>query len=256
MTEYRLIQISDTHLTVEQDLFHGVDPGDNLRAGLGMLSEAGIEPDVVVLTGDLANTGDPACYEDLRAAIAGFVGNSATTVVYLPGNHDLRPAFRRHLLGQEASDGPINQVHWRGGLRIVSLDTVVPGDEAGALATETLAFLRGVLSTAAPDGTVLALHHPPIPSPVAPMARIMLRHPEQLGKAIVGSDVRMVLCGHNHHDALGSVAGVPVWVSPSSAYRIDILSRDKVRGVPGCAFSQIDLYEGGATASVVPVPLP
>ncbi len=256
MTKYRLIQVSDTHLTPGRDLFHGVHPGDNLRAGLGMLSEAGIVPDLLVLTGDLANTGDPECYEELRAVVAGFVDNGGTTVVYLPGNHDLRPEFRRHLLGQEASDGPINQVHWRGGLRVVSLDTVVPGDEAGALAAETLAFLRDALSTVAPDGTVLALHHPPIPSPVEPMARIMLHHPEQLGEAIVGSDVRVVLCGHNHHDALGSVAGVPVWVSPSSAYRIDILSRDKVHGVPGCAFSQIDLYEGGTTATVIPVPLP
>jgi 3',5'-cyclic AMP phosphodiesterase CpdA len=256
VAEYLLIQISDVHLTPEGSLFRGTLPRANLVAGLAMLAEAGLEPDMFVLTGDLANAGDSACYEDLAEIMDSASRATGATVVYLPGNHDLRSEFRRHLLGQPASSRPINQVHWCGDLRVISLDSVVPDEEFGALTGETLEFLGRALSSPAPDGSILALHHPPIPSPIRPMARIMLNRPEDLAEVIAGSDVRMILCGHNHHEGLGTVASIPVWVSPSSAYRLDVLSRDATHGLVGSAFSRIDITERGATASVIPVPVP
>ena len=45
----------------------GVRPRDNLLRALNALDKAGIRPDVFLLTGDLANTGDGACYDDLAA---------------------------------------------------------------------------------------------------------------------------------------------------------------------------------------------
>jgi 3',5'-cyclic-AMP phosphodiesterase len=255
MTDYLLIQISDIHLTSEGMLFPGARPRDNLLAGLELLAESGLAPDMVILTGDLANTGEAACYQDLAEIMDKAVGALGARVVYLPGNHDERSAFRRYLLGQDADSSPINQIHWVGGLRVVSLDSVVAGEEFGELGDETLAFLRDAIATPAPSGTVLALHHPPIPSPVQPMARIMLRHPQRLAQVVDGSDVRLILCGHNHHESLGVLGSVPVWASPSTAYLMDVLSREAVRGLPGCSLSQIDLYEGGTTVNVIPVPL-
>ena len=255
MTEHLLIQISDIHLTSEGLLFPGARPRENLMAGLELLAEAGLAPDMVILTGDLANTGEAACYRDLADIMDNAVGALGGKVVYLPGNHDERSAFRRHLLGQDADSTPINQIHWIDGLRVVSLDSVVVGEEFGELPDDTLSFLADAIATPAPDGTVLAFHHPPIPSPVQPMARIMLRRPERLAEVVDGTDVRLILCGHNHHEALGALGGVPVWVSPSTAYRMDVLSREAVRGLPGCSLSQVDLSDGNATVSVIPVPL-
>jgi 3',5'-cyclic AMP phosphodiesterase CpdA len=253
---FLLVQITDVHLTAEGPLFSWVFPRDNLVAGLATLAEAGMEPDVFLLTGDLANAGDPECYDDLADIMGAAAEASGAEVVYLPGNHDLRAAFRRHLLGRPDGSGPINQVHRCGGLRIVALDSVVPGQDGGDLAEETLGFLRSELATPAPDGTVVALHHPPIPSPIVPMAHIMLRHPEQLAEAVEGSDVRLIVCGHNHHEGFGMLGSVPVWMSPSSAYRLDVRSPEATRGVPGAAFSRIDIATQGVTASVIPIPLP
>jgi hypothetical protein len=87
------------------------------------------------------------------------------------------------------------------------------------------------------------------------MAQIMLRRSEPLVEAMDGSDVRLIISGHNHHEELGVLGSVPVWVSPSTAYLMDILSRDEVRGLPGCAVSQIDLTDDGVTVNVIPVPL-
>jgi 3',5'-cyclic AMP phosphodiesterase CpdA len=254
LSRYLVVQISDVHLKTSGTMSPGVFPRDNLIAALGLLGEAGIRPDVFVLTGDLADQAEAACYDDLAELIAGAASASHATVIYLPGNHDGRETFRRHLLGEDASSGPINQVKWRGGLRVIALDSTVPGEAFGELAEESLEFLRAEIASPAPEGTVVALHHPPIPSPIEPMSCLRLRQPERLADTIRGSDVRLVISGHNHHEGFGTLASVPVWVSPATAYRADVTSREVFRGVPGGGFSLIDIDDAGPMVSVVHLP--
>lgn len=253
MSRHLLLQISDIHLSSREVLPPGVRPLDILLAGLAHIDDAGIRPDLYVLTGDLADAGESSCYEQL-AEIFATSPEPGRPVVYLPGNHDERGAFRRHLLGQAGQIGPIDQVRWHGGLRVVALDSTVPGEDFGSLAAESLDFLRAELATPAPDGTVLAVHHPPIPTPIAPMSALRLREPECLAEAIAGSDVRLVICGHNHHGAVGMLGAVPVWVSPAALYRADVTSRAVFRALPGSAFSMIEIDEHGPVVTVVPVP--
>jgi 3',5'-cyclic-AMP phosphodiesterase len=255
MAEHLLVQISDIHLTLDGNLLPGVRPRENLIRALEVLATSAIRPDVFILSGDLADTGAGACYEDLAQIFPRSASDGSAEVIFLPGNHDDRAEFRRHLLGSDASNTPINQVHWHDGLRIISLDSTIPGQDAGELDIETLAFLTSELATAAPDGTVVALHHPPIPSPIKPMSRIRLRNPHDLRTAIAGSDVRIVISGHNHHEAAGSFGSVPVWVSPSSAYRADVTKTEVFRGFAGSAFSRIDLSDTELVVTVVTMPL-
>ncbi len=255
MTRYLIVQISDVHLTSDGPLRPGVHPRENLVAGLALLAASGLRPDFLLLTGDLADVGEASCYRDLAAIVGPAAEDVGAAVVYLPGNHDRRPAFARELLGRDTGTAPINQVHWRGGLRVVSVDSVVPGEEHGFLAEETLDFLRTTLEPPAPDGTVLAVHHPPIPSPIELMSRIRLRNADRLAEAIAGTDVRMVLCGHNHHEGSGVIGATPVWVAPATAYRLDVTSETAFRPLPGSAFSRVDLDELGARASEIPIPL-
>jgi 3',5'-cyclic-AMP phosphodiesterase len=259
VSSYLLVQLSDVHLTASGPLLPGINPRDNLVKALRLLDTTGIRPDVFLLTGDLANDGESACYDDLAALLAQAASRSGASVIYVPGNHDERGAFHRHLLGGSGDghrDGPVNQTHWRDGLRIIALDSTIPGEGYGALDDETLGYLRTELAAAAPDGTVLALHHPPIPSPIQPMAQIALRNPERLRDAIAGSDVRIVLCGHNHHEALGTLGLVPVWVCPAIAYRADVTSTQIFQRVPDIALSRIDLTDDGPTVTVIAVPAP
>jgi len=250
---FTLVQLSDIHLTADGSLRPGVRPRDNLVAALRLVNEARIAPDAYLLTGDLTDVGDAGCYEDLAALMRSQAEADGAEVVYVPGNHDERDAFRRHLLGV-AGAGPINQTHWCRGLRIISLDSTIPGVDEGALDNETLAYLAAELEARAPEGTVLVLHHPPITSPIKTMSRLRLQNPDELRDLIAGSDVRVVLCGHNHHDASGIVGGIPVWVSPALAYRADLTSTEKFRGVPGSALSRIDLSPTDHTVVTVPVP--
>jgi 3',5'-cyclic-AMP phosphodiesterase len=257
VSSYLLVQISDIHLTASGALLPGVNPRDNLVRALGLLDTTGIRPDVFLLTGDLADTGEGPCYDDLAGLLAEAASRSGASVIYVPGNHDKRGTFDRHLLsGSGDGDGPINQTHWRDGLRIIALDSTIPGQSHGSLDDQTLDYLRTEIKTAAPDGTVLALHHPPIPSPIQPMAEIALRDPDRLRDAIAGSDVRIVLSGHNHHEALGTLGPVPVWVCPAIAYRADVTSTQAFQRVPDIALSRIDLSDDGPTVTVIAVPAP
>jgi 3',5'-cyclic-AMP phosphodiesterase len=253
---YLLVQLSDVHLAVGGVGPHGARTRDNLLAALREVAAAGLRPDVFLVTGDLTHNGEGPCYDDLAAILAEAAAPSGASVIFLPGNHDERAAFRRHLLGEVGDvGGPINGTHWRGGLRIITLDSTIPGEEGGALDDQTLDYLRAELATRAPDGTIVALHHPPVRSPVEPMARIALRDPARLRDAIAGSDVRVVLCGHSHHEAFGMLGAIPVWVSPALAYRLDVTSTRAFHGVPGAAFSCVDMTDDGPRITVIPVPV-
>jgi 3',5'-cyclic AMP phosphodiesterase CpdA len=253
LASHLLVQISDIHLTSSGSLSPGVRPRDNLLRGLRLLQETGIQPDVFLLSGDLADAGEAACYDDLAQILAEAARSNDASVIYVPGNHDDRSTFRRHLLDGAGSD-PVNQTHWRDGLRIVALDSTVPGEAHGELDDETLDYLRSQIETPAPAGTIVVLHHPPIASPIEPMARLALREPHRLADTIAGSDVRLILCGHNHHEALGTLGPTPVWVSPATAYRLDLTHTQTFHGIPGSAFSRIDLLDSGPVVTVIPVP--
>jgi hypothetical protein len=86
------------------------------------------------------------------------------------------------------------------------------------------------------------------------MARLMLQAPGRLAEALAQYDVRIVLCGHYHHESLGTAGAVPVWVGPATAYRADVTSTDAFRGVAGGAISRVDLAPAGPTVSVIPIP--
>jgi 3',5'-cyclic-AMP phosphodiesterase len=251
-----LIQLSDVHLVPNGTLRPGVDPLENLDRALARLSSASSRPDAVVLTGDLADKGDAVSYRLLRERMDRLAVELATTIVFVPGNHDDRANFRRELLGQ-GDEGDheltIDQVHWLGGLRLVTLDTVIPGVDDGCLRAEQLRWLSEELAIAAPEGTVVALHHPPITSPIRPMAAIALARPEGLEEVIAGSDVCLVLAGHNHHASGGLLGRVPVWVGPALAYSSDPLSEDTFVGLRGSAFTRVDLSAGRPLVTVVPV---
>lgn len=253
MTAHLLVQISDVHLPASGTLMPGVRPRDNLVRGLRLLERTGVRADVFLLTGDLADAGDGASYDDLAAILAGAAGPAGASVIYLPGNHDDRATFRRHLLGADGA-GPVNQTHWRDGLRIIALDSTVPGEDYGLLDDGSVGYLRAELGRPAPAGTVLAMHHPPVRSPIAAATELRLRQAGQLRDAIAGSDVRLILCGHYHHAALGTLGPVPVWVSPATSYLADTSSTGTVQPASGAAFSRIDLTDDGPTVTVLPIP--
>ncbi len=171
------------------------------------------------------------------------------------GNHDERRAFRTELLDEPASDAPIDAVVDLDGLRIVTLDTTVPGRHHGEVSPEQLAWLQGVLASPAPHGTILAMHHPPMPSVLDLAASVELRDQSALAASLVGTDVRSILAGHLHYSSTASVAGIPVSVASATCYTQDLnVPVGGTRGRDGArAFNLVHVYPSTVVHSVVPL---
>jgi 3',5'-cyclic AMP phosphodiesterase CpdA len=253
--EHKIImQISDTHITGGSDLHGVVDTLDTLAGVLDEIERALDRPDLLLFSGDIADTGDPEAYRRIRATVEPVAERMGVPVLYLPGNHDERLAFRRDLLGWDENDEVIDQVLWCDGLRVIGLDSTVPGSHYGHLDDVQLAWLTAELARPAPLGTVLALHHPPIFGPSEFLNELTLREPEVLGSVIAGSDVSMIVAGHAHHVSGGALAGVPVWVATATAYQMDVLvAPTALRGVVGTAFTRLDVWPGSTVATLIPV---
>ena len=71
----------------------------------------------------------------------------------------------------------------------------VPGWHHGDLDDAQLDWLRGILATPAPLGTILAMHHPPLPSHIPLFDILELRDQGRLAEVIAGTDVRAILAG-------------------------------------------------------------
>ncbi|MBL7495284.1 metallophosphoesterase [Frankia sp. CNm7] len=249
-----VVQISDTHIVPDGELYHGlVDTLANVAGAFDQIERSGLDVAAILLTGDLADTGDVASYRRLRAYVEKRASGLGLPVLYAMGNHDSRGPFREGLLDAEPTTEPYDYVYWAGDLRVIVLDSTEPGEVIGLLDDAQLDWLAAELATPAPAGTVLALHHPPLPSPIGMLNALVLAEPERLAKVIAGTDVKIVLCGHSHHASGGALAGVPVWVSGASAYSARTVGpAGGYAGVTGGQFTRVDVYPDQAVATAVP----
>lgn len=251
---HTLIQLTDLHVDAPgAPSGYGVDTIDVVERALRAVEEAAVRPAALVLTGDLTQNGRPEEYQRLRAVVEPTAARLGLPAVYVAGNHDDRAALREHLLGAEPSDAPFDHVVRIGDLRIVVLDSTVPGKAYGALTPEQLAWLRAELAEPAPDGTVLALHHPPLPSTSSFVESIELLGREELGAAIGNSDVRIVLAGHTHVVSAGTLAGVPVWTGGAITFQVHAMPATGLRSVRDATVSRIDLLADSVLAAAVPI---
>lgn len=161
-----------------------MDADDRLGELLEQLNQSGLRPDAIVFTGDLADKGEPAAYRKLRGLVEPFAAQLGAELVWVMGNHDDRAELRKFLLDEAPSMAPLDRVCMIDGLRIIVLDTSVPGHHHGEIRASQLGWLAEELATPAPDGTILALHHPPIPSVLDMAVTVELRDQAALGRVL------------------------------------------------------------------------
>lgn len=221
MTETTIIHLTDLHIeaeTTEPFYFDGDTTMQTLRQTLDYLRERNLVPGhPVVITGDLVMYNERESYARLRAVVEEMRGAGSPVLLGL-GNHDERGPFRAVMLGDDATD-PARQYYYAerfGGLRVIVLDSSTPGTHAGTLGPEQLAWLRDELATPAPEGTVIAVHHPPTMHPEPTMH--YLSNSDALGEIIAGSDVVAILSGHTHSTIITAIAGIPCVAVPGTAF--------------------------------------
>jgi Icc protein len=215
-----IAQITDTHIKLPGKLaYKRVDTSAMLRACVTELMALDPKPDLIVHTGDLVDFGTDEEYTHLRD----ILGPLASTMIAIPGNHDSRDAMRRafpehaHLPGE----GFLHFTVRRGPLRLVGLDTLVPGQGGGSLCEERLAWLEAALRAETDVPTLVLMHHPPFLTGIQHMDSIGLSD-RQAFAAIVAShpQIQAILCGHVHRTIQASVGGRPTIICPSPAHQV------------------------------------
>ena len=122
-----IAHVSDTHLLHGGAPLGGVaDTVGALGQTVAQLARLGDRLDAIVVTGDVADLGEPDAYRLVRELIDPLAASAGADVVWVMGNHDERGPFREGLLGQPPNDGPVNQVFDFGGLRVPRDPTCTP----------------------------------------------------------------------------------------------------------------------------------
>ncbi|TDE94129.1 phosphodiesterase [Occultella glacieicola] len=258
--DHVLVHLSDTHFLPDGQLLHGVAPvREHLEALLADLESTNLSPEALIFTGDLADRGEEEAYRNLRGIVEPLAQRLGAELIWVMGNHDDRATLRRTLLDTPAgSPGlmePYDRVVMLGGLRLVVLDSTVPGRHHGEITPEQLDWLAGVLADPAPEGTILALHHPPAPCVMDLLVTFELRDQRALADVLTGTDVRAILAGHHHYSSSSTFAGIPVSVASATCYTQDLQTPDRgTRGRDGAqAFNLVHVYADTILHSVVPM---
>ena len=168
-----IAQISDMHvLRAGTRLFGALDTFGSLARCVEHVNRLPTRPDAVLVTGDMTNDGEAADYE----ALVELLDRLAMPYYPIPGNHDDRERMRwafRHL-GFLPATGPLHYTVEHLPIRLIALDTVVPGQTHGHLGAAQLAWLEATLRAAPDRPTIVFLHHPPFPTGIDHMDAIRL----------------------------------------------------------------------------------
>jgi 3',5'-cyclic-AMP phosphodiesterase len=253
-----IAQISDTHISTpgsrnDRD-FRTVEHLERAVAHLNGLSP---RPDVVLATGDLVERGQVDEYERLRDILAPL----AMPLYLIPGNHDERGnlvrTFDRHrylprdggFLQYVVEDWPV---------RLVALDTLIPGESGGRLCAERLHWLDTRLAEAPERVTVVLMHHPPFMTGMRKMDAMGLDGIRELETVIRRHpQVERIVCGHLHRPITRRFAGTVACTGPATAHQIaldlgEVARLATVMEPPGCLL-HLWLGTGGGLVSHVSV---
>ncbi len=222
-----IAQLSDTHVVAPdatEELF--VDNNARLESAVMSINEEAPAVEAVLVTGDLTNNGTRIEFEQLTARLSKL---AAPTYV-LPGNHDDRSLVREFFPGQPWVDA--EHASWlldlSADLRIVALDTTIPGEPGGEVDEARLAWLADAIDGAS-GRCLLAMHHPPFLTGVQWMDNSGFIGLASLVELLGDHPVDRIACGHFHRPVTATVAGITAQVGLSTVQHVDL---DLAPGAP------------------------
>lgn len=248
---FLLVQLSDPHIGAS---WAASDPVAGLEAAIDGVLAVGASPDAVLVSGDLADHAADEEYEQVRA----LLGRIDAPLYVLPGNHDDRDALHRHFGVPGAGGAPVQYTANLGPLRLVVVDTTIPGADGGELDHDRLGWLEETLAAESDVPTVVAMHHPPFTMGIAPWDAIALRPSdrEKLGDILARHEhVERVLVGHVHRAISTELGGRPVMSVPSTYIQglLDFSATELALSDDPPGFAVHALVDGKLVSHVQPV---
>ncbi|WP_315781728.1 MULTISPECIES: phosphodiesterase [unclassified Bradyrhizobium] len=215
-----IAQISDLHIKAPGRLaYRRVDTARALARCITELNRFEPKLDLVVISGDLADTPSPAEYDHLKDLLAEL----RIPFAAVPGNHDSRELMRVAFpdASHDHPSGPLNRHVELADLDLLLLDSSVPGHPHGEIDQASLQWLDAKLSARADKPALLFLHHPPFSTGIGHMDRQNLRNAAHLAAILTRHPrVQLIGCGHVHRAALTRFAAIPCTICPAPNHAV------------------------------------
>jgi len=216
-----IAQISDLHLRADGTLLNDrVDTVAALNACVEHLNGLAPRPDVVLATGDLIDVGRRQNFAALRQAF----DRLAIPVYVIPGNHDRRDRLRDTFADRNYLPAVGEFLHYAVEtypVRLIGLDTVIPGEVGGRMCEERTRWLDARLAEQPDRRTLVFLHHPPFVTGIGFMDDPAFDGADRLERVVRGHpQVRQVVCGHIHRAIHTRWAGTAAAVAPSVVFQM------------------------------------
>lgn len=228
--DHCILHIGDTRLLTGDGGGSCTDVGEALRSVLDELQTIPARPEAIVLTGTLPNR-YPGGYPHFRSVVERAAECAKIQAIWAMGDHCENAQHQSKSPDDDVRGGCGDAVYEVNGLRVITADSNVAGRLYGEIDDAQLFWLRSVLATPARHGSILVLHHPPVPNPDPLMEMGELTGQARLEPVVAGTDIRTVLAGHLHYSAASTFAQVPVSVAAASCYSQDLgVGWDGMRG--------------------------
>lgn len=241
---FKLAQITDTHLLPNpDDRLRGVATWHSLNAVLAEVERW--NPDAILLTGDLAESGDAAAYDRLADLLApldlpGYA---------LPGNHDRPDVLQAHLGRSLRLTSPVRLGDRGDDWELLLLDSTWDAAQYGEGKLNALADLEAAL-VASDRPLAIALHHHPVPTGIDWLDTIGLVNAPDFLNCLQGCDrLQFVLFGHIHLALDAHHHGIRFYGTPSTCTQVLRECPADDAALPG--FRWLELYPDGSHRSQV-----
>lgn len=214
-----IAQITDTHI-VEKNAHWLSEPLTKTRERLikviAFLNQLDPQPEAVLLTGDASDTGTQEAYDHLKELLSPL----KAPLFLIPGNHDSREEMRKAFASCSymPAEGFIHYAIEEYPVRLIGLDTHVPGEDFGRLCNERFNWLVSTLETDKKKPTLIFMHHPPVKTGTKLFDDILcLISSDFQGLIRKENHLLGILTGHYHHLCVTSCASKLCFMAPSVA---------------------------------------
>lgn len=214
MSKKLIIQITDMHLFENADeTLLGVNTWNSFDAVVDSIQRNYPNPDLIVLTGDLAQDETARAYQKLIRRLHVF----NCPKYGIPGNHDdekyLISTFRDFHL-QDNRNFRVGDWHF------IMLNTQKKHAVEGYLTDEQLDFLNHSLGSYPEHPTLIFMHHPPVPVGSAWIDKLNLSNPDAFWSVLKSyHSIKGIFCGHVHQEFMSTQKGIPVFTTPSTCFQ-------------------------------------
>ncbi|NVK22419.1 MAG: 3',5'-cyclic-AMP phosphodiesterase [Kangiellaceae bacterium] len=186
-----ILHISDSHLfaDAEQTLL-GVNTRESFEAVLDNVTRQGVEPDLIVMTGDISQDYSAKSYQYFAERISQL----NKPVFSLAGNHDELSFLKQYLCHDNLFlNKQVITEHWQ----VLLLNTHSKGQVYGVVTADELTWLETCLQDNPELPTVVFMHHHPIPIDSLWLDKIGVKNAQSVTD-ILQAYPQVKLCGFGH----------------------------------------------------------